>query len=126
MPDHVHLFVCGDAEFRLGRWIAMRKQALAKACSRLPAASGEDVARSESVESGSPLAPPTGRRLQRAESVQPAHTIWQRGFFDHVLRKDESYGQKWTYVRDNPVRAGLVANADDWPYAGEIIYIDRA
>ena len=50
---------------------------------------------------------------------------WQRGFFDHVLRSEESYGQKWNYVRDNPVRAGLVEKADDWPYAGEIIVIDR-
>jgi hypothetical protein len=24
------------------------------------------------------------------------------------------------YVRDNPVRAGLISSADDWPYAGEI------
>jgi hypothetical protein len=39
---------------------------------------------------------------------------------------DESYGHKWNYVRDNPFRAGLVANADDWPYSGEIVLIDRA
>jgi putative transposase len=52
--------------------------------------------------------------------------IWQRGFFDHVLRNDESYAQKWNYVRENPVRAGLVANAEDWPYSGEIVLIDRA
>ena len=52
--------------------------------------------------------------------------IWQRGFFDHLLRSDESYTQKWNYVRDNPVRAGLVTNADDWPYSGEIVLIDRA
>ena len=52
--------------------------------------------------------------------------IWQRGFFDHVLRSDESYAQKWNYVRQNPVRAGLVANADDWPYSGEIALIDRS
>ena len=51
--------------------------------------------------------------------------FWQRGFFDHVLRSEESYGHKWSYVRDNPVRAGLIAKADDWPYAGEIIMIDR-
>ena len=54
-----------------------------------------------------------------------AGPIWQRGFFDHVLRSDESYGQKWNYIRDNPVRAGLVTKADDWPYAGEIVVIDR-
>ena len=52
--------------------------------------------------------------------------LWQRGFFDHLLRSDESYAQKWNYVRENPVRAGLVKDADDWPYAGEIVVIDRA
>lgn len=45
---------------------------------------------------------------------------WQKGFFDHVMRGGESYSQKWDYVRDNPVRAGLVAQTDDWPYAGQI------
>jgi hypothetical protein len=33
--------------------------------------------------------------------------LWEEGFFDHVLRNDESYSQKWNYVRENPVRAGL-------------------
>jgi epoxyqueuosine reductase QueG len=28
--------------------------------------------------------------------------------------------EKWNYVRDNPVRAGLVSKADEWKYAGEI------
>jgi putative transposase len=48
---------------------------------------------------------------------------WQRGFFDHVLRSAESYSQKWDYVRQNPVRAGLVSHPDDWPFAGEIVAI---
>jgi REP element-mobilizing transposase RayT len=45
---------------------------------------------------------------------------WQDGFFDHILRSSESYEEKWVYVRANPVRAGLVSQADDWPYQGEI------
>lgn len=44
----------------------------------------------------------------------------QKGFFDHLLRSDESYAQKWDYVRQNPVRAGLIADADAWPFAGAI------
>ncbi len=40
--------------------------------------------------------------------------VWQEGFFDHVLRTDESYSQKWKYVCENPVRAGLVKSAADW------------
>jgi REP element-mobilizing transposase RayT len=62
------------------------------------------------------------KQIVRTKSAAP---LWQRGFFDHVLRNDESYGEKWNYVRGNPVRAGLVASADDWPYAGEIVTIDR-
>jgi REP-associated tyrosine transposase len=46
---------------------------------------------------------------------------WQEGFFDHLLRSDERYGQKWEYVRMNPVRAGLCAHPEEWPYQGEIV-----
>ena len=45
---------------------------------------------------------------------------WQEGFFDHLLRSGESYSQKWEYISENPVRAGLVQRAEDWPYQGEI------
>ena len=65
--------------------------------------------------------------LKRAISVAvKAPRLWQPGFFDHILRSDESYAEKWNYVCDNPVRAGLVKTANDWPYQGEIVVIDRA
>ena len=92
MPEHVHLFVRGGPEFRLGRWVGLLKQALAKA----------------------------------AKLSAGKKQVWQPGFFDHLLRSDESYAQKWEYVRENPVRAGLVKFAQDWPYQGEIVHIDRA
>lgn len=41
---------------------------------------------------------------------------WQRDFFDHRLRNQESAAEKAKYIRMNPVRAGLVANPEDWPY----------
>src|SRR5215208_946619 len=34
---------------------------------------------------------------------------WQRDFFDHRLRQDESYTEKANYIRASPVRAGLIA-----------------
>jgi len=42
---------------------------------------------------------------------------WQSGFFDHVLRSDESRSEKWEYIRQNPIRAGLVDGPEQWPYA---------
>jgi putative transposase len=41
---------------------------------------------------------------------------WQRDFFDHRLRKDESFVEKAHYIRMNPVRAGLVDSPESWPY----------
>ena len=46
--------------------------------------------------------------------------IWQKDFFDRQLRSGESYREKWDYVWRNPVRAGLVAHPEDWPYQGEL------
>ena len=41
---------------------------------------------------------------------------WQRDFFDHRLRNNESFQAKALYIRFNPVRAGLVTNPEDWNY----------
>jgi hypothetical protein len=59
-------------------------------------------------------------KATRVGSTPAATTLWQREFFDHVLRSTESYSEKWNYVKDNPVRAGLVSASDEWKYAGEI------
>ena len=45
---------------------------------------------------------------------------WQEGFFDHVMRSSESYREKWHYINENPVRAGLCKVVTEWPYRGEI------
>jgi putative transposase len=44
---------------------------------------------------------------------------WQPGCFDRLLRSDESLGDKWLYLEENPVRAGLVTRWQDWPFRYE-------
>jgi len=58
-------------------------------------------------------------RVVRAwKRFQATHhgVCWQRDFFDHRLRSDESFEEKANYIRMNPVRADLVAAPADWPY----------
>ena len=45
---------------------------------------------------------------------------WQAGHWDRRLRRSESYGNKWDYVRHNPVRHGLVDRPEGWPFQGEL------
>ena len=49
---------------------------------------------------------------------------WQVDHWDRRLRSGESYTEKWEYVRENPVRHGLVQWADDWPFQGEIFELE--
>lgn len=44
---------------------------------------------------------------------------WQPGCFDRLLRSGDSLHEKWLYVQENPVRAGLVPRSEDWPYVYE-------
>src|SRR5438270_8213455 len=55
------------------------------------------------------------KRLLR-KSLAGQQWEWQRGCFDRLLRSDEDLGNKWVYVQENPVRAGLGRRAEDWPY----------
>lgn len=53
------------------------------------------------------------RRIRRAIA---APWQWQPGCFDRLLRRDEPAQDKWLYMRENPVREGLVDRWQDWPY----------
>ncbi|MBN8610681.1 MAG: transposase [Deltaproteobacteria bacterium] len=44
--------------------------------------------------------------------------FWQAGFWDHFVRRDGELLSVIDYVLDNPVRAGLVATRDAYPFAG--------
>ena len=49
-------------------------------------------------------------------------SVWQEEFFDHVLRSNESLHEKMNYLCQNPVRAGLVTNENDylWLWKGPL------
>lgn len=49
-------------------------------------------------------------------TAKTLHLEWQRDFFEHRLRWEESYREKADYIMANPIRAGLVKNMEDWPH----------
>jgi len=59
-------------------------------------------------------------RVSRQWPWPDEQPIWQKSMWDRQMRRGEHYGAKWQYVRENPVRAGLCADADEWPYQGEM------
>jgi putative transposase len=51
-------------------------------------------------------------------------SIWLPDCWDTQIRTGAHYTEKWAYVRENPVRAGLVSKAEEWPYQGEMNVLD--
>jgi REP element-mobilizing transposase RayT len=54
------------------------------------------------------------------QRVKLADFRWQTDHWDTRMRTDRQYAEKWEYVRENPVRHGLVAEPEMWPFAGEV------
>jgi putative transposase len=47
-------------------------------------------------------------------------TPWQKDFYDHIIRADEDLAAQVRYFANNPVRRGLVAHWQDYPFTGSI------
>ena len=43
--------------------------------------------------------------------------IWQRRFWEHVIRDERDYEHHLNYIHYNPVKHGYVKKASDWPYS---------
>jgi putative transposase len=43
--------------------------------------------------------------------------LWQRRFPEHAIRDERDLESHFSYVRDNPVRDGLVAEIEAWPHS---------
>jgi len=62
----------------------------------------------------------TGHRA--AELLElPSARFWQREWFDHWSRSDEEDEKIAFYIRENPVKAGLVVDSSLWRYAGRAL-----
>jgi putative transposase len=44
--------------------------------------------------------------------------LWQRYFYDHVLRSEDKWEAVAWYIWMNPVRKGLCDNPSVWPHSG--------
>ncbi len=48
-------------------------------------------------------------------------SLWQRGSYDHILRREENLAEISQYIVNNPLRRGIVEKWEDYPFSG---YLD--
>ena len=93
LPDHVHAIWTlpeGDADFSM-RWRLIKVQF------------------SKSV--------PKTELLSKVRRARGERGVWQRRFWEHLIRDDDDYRRHVEYCYINPVKHGLVSRVCDWPFS---------
>jgi putative transposase len=60
---------------------------------------------------------PKGEPLSRVRQARGERGIWQRRFWEHLIRDDADYARHVEYCYINPVKHALVSRVRDWPYS---------
>lgn len=97
LPEHLHCvwkLPDGDADFST-RWASI-KGGFSRALLRL----------------GGRQATPSSSRQRRGEAG-----LWQRRFWEHQIRDERDLQRHIDYIHYNPLKHGLVACLDDWPWS---------
>ncbi len=93
LPEHLHCVMTlppGDSDFSL-RW-------------RL-------------IKSGFSRALPKTERRSRVRQAAGERGIWQRHYWEHLIRDEADYRRHVDYVHVNPLKHGHVKRVRDWPYS---------
>lgn len=69
------------------------------------------------------------RGVAKAETINASRRskgergIWQRRYWEHLIRDDRDYEKHLDYIHYNPVKHGWVERASDWPFSSMHRYI---
>lgn len=99
LPDHLHAMwtlPSGDSEFAQ-RWTLIK------------------AAFSRAMPLGETCSP---SRLKKGE-----RGIWQRRYWEHLIRNDEDYARHVDYIHFNPVKHGHVTRPVEWPHSSIHRYV---
>jgi putative transposase len=58
------------------------------------------------------------QRTSYLHKMKEGTYLWQQSYYDHILRNTESFIRVGRYIVNNPVRAKLVKDFQDYPYIG--------
>ncbi len=96
LPDHLHAMWRlpeGDADFSV-RW-RLIKERFTRKFIQINGAPATDA-----------------RRRARGEQA-----VWQRRFWEHLIRDDGDFNRHLDYIHLNPVHPGIARSAKDWPHS---------
>ena len=60
---------------------------------------------------------PLGERRSGSRQSKAERGIWQRRYWEHLIRDEADFSRHVDYIHINPVKHGLVSRVADWPHS---------
>jgi len=93
LPDHLHLLMT------------------------LPREDADFPTRLMLVKQGFSRRVPAGERINSSRALKGERALWQRRYWEHLIRDDADFERHVDYIHFNPVKHGWVQRAADWPHS---------
>ena len=68
---------------------------------------------------------PKNERINKSRRKKGERGIWQRRYWEHLIRDEDDYGNHVNYIHYNPVKHGYVKRAVEWPYSTIHDYVEK-
>ncbi|MFI4859909.1 MAG: REP-associated tyrosine transposase, partial [Phycisphaerales bacterium JB063] len=68
---------------------------------------------------------PKGEHVSSSRDSKGERGIWQRRFWEHLIRDEDDLEQHVNYIHYNPVKHGHVKHATDWPHSSIHRYLEE-
>jgi len=64
-------------------------------------------------------------RLKKLHNITESLSLWQRGFWDHIIRDQEDLRRHFDYIHYNPVKHGLVGRPEDHAHSSYHYWLEQ-
>ncbi|HET8899679.1 MAG TPA: transposase [Rhodanobacteraceae bacterium] len=68
----------------------------------------------------------TSRAIAPCADRHGERSVWQRRFWEHVIRDEDDWRRHVAYIHYNPVKHGWARRAADWPWSSFSRFVARA
>ena len=101
--------------FRIHGWVVLPDHL--HCVIELPPQDADFATRWRLIKTGFSKALPRTERLSKVRAARGERGIWQRRYWEHLIRDEADFRAHMDYVHINPLKHGLVKRVADWPYS---------
>jgi putative transposase len=83
----------------------------------LPPGDADYATRWSLIKAGFSRGLPDGETVSASRAKRGERGLWQRRYWEHLIRDDEDFARHADYIHWNPVKHGHVGRVRDWPFS---------